>query len=450
MRPVVIGAGPAGLAAAWALARAGQRPLVLEASDRLGGLAGSFDLDGFRADYGPHRLHRVASPEVKELYALALGDSLRERDRSGLVHVGERRLPFPLSLGGLVRGLGFTGALRHGLSALAARFRPPAGDDYAGEAARRLGRHAAALVYEPAARKVWGVEPEALDAALAAARVQKSGPVAVLRAALERKDRGARRFFYPEQGCGALAEGLAARIEAAGGELRRNARVDGLVIEGGVVRAVVVDGAPIETDRVIATAPLTSLCSWAGVPETSDGLTYRALTLLYLVLEQDRASAHDVHYFTDARIPANRLFEMKGFTGGEGPAGRTLIGFDIPCTEGDSVWTASPDELVEKMRPALDRAGLDRAPIASAAVHRVAKAYPIYRKGYAAHRDRALDALSSVDGLYPVGRHALFVHDNVHHACEAGLAAGRSAAVRKSAREWRSEQAPFLHARIED
>jgi len=51
----VLGAGPAGLACAWELASRGARVVVLEASQRVGGLAATTERDGFRFDQGGHR-----------------------------------------------------------------------------------------------------------------------------------------------------------------------------------------------------------------------------------------------------------------------------------------------------------------------------------------------------------------------------------------------------------
>ncbi|MGZ3461427.1 MAG: protoporphyrinogen/coproporphyrinogen oxidase, partial [Archangium sp.] len=281
--------------------------------------------------------------------------------------------------------------------------------------------------------------------------VQKGGPLAVVRAALGRGGSSAgRRYFYPRGGFGALAEGLAEGLRRAGGEVRCGAAAEGLVLERGRVRAVVVEGRELPAESVVATVPLPLLCAWTGHSDAAEGLGYRALTLLYLLLARNRGTPQDVHYFADEHLPANRLFEARNFSGAEGPEGRTVVGFDLPCAVDDAIWRASPEELTQRVRPALERTGLGETEILGARVRRMAAAYPLYRKGFDAVRERALNTLSEIGGLYPVGRSALFVHDNVHHACAAGLEVGRLVADGVSSQVWRDRQKPFLETQIED
>ena len=248
---------------------------------------------------------------------------------------------------------------------------------------------------------------------------------------------------------GSLAEGLAGHLRRAGGEVRCGAEAEGLVLERGRVRAVLVGGEALPAEAVVATVPLPRLCGWVGRPEAAEGLGYRALTLLYLLLARERGTPQDVHYFADEHLPANRLFEARNFSG-RGPAGRTVVGFDMPCAVGDALWEDTPEGLTRRVRPALERTGLGDAEVLEARVRRVAAAYPLYRKGFAGARARALDALSEVEGLYPLGRGGLFVHDNVHHACASGLALGRWVSEGVGARGWRERQKPYLDTRIED
>jgi cation diffusion facilitator CzcD-associated flavoprotein CzcO len=57
-RVAILGAGPAGVGAAWQLVRARKADaIVVEQRDDVGGNAGNFELYGIPVDYGSHRLH---------------------------------------------------------------------------------------------------------------------------------------------------------------------------------------------------------------------------------------------------------------------------------------------------------------------------------------------------------------------------------------------------------
>ncbi len=105
-RPLILGAGPAGLTAAYALAKAGRAPIVLEAAPQVGGLARTEVRDGFRFDLGGHRFF-TKSREVERLWHEVLGDELLAHARGCRASTTDGRfLDYPLNGRDVVRKLG--------------------------------------------------------------------------------------------------------------------------------------------------------------------------------------------------------------------------------------------------------------------------------------------------------------------------------------------------------
>ena len=136
---VVIGAGPAGLMAAWHAARSGRSVVVLEREERVGGLAGSVEVAGLRVDHGSHRLHPSTPPGLLAEIRTLLGDDLQVRPRHGRIRLAERWLGYPLWPLDLVRALPRPVAVRAALDAVTGPLRR-GGDDFA--SAVRAGRGA--------------------------------------------------------------------------------------------------------------------------------------------------------------------------------------------------------------------------------------------------------------------------------------------------------------------
>src|SRR5437763_16742089 len=87
---VIAGAGPAGLTAALELVRRGRTPLVLEATDAIGGISQTVERDGWRFDIGGHRFFTKV-PRVDSWWHEGRGDDeCRGRPRmSRVFHKGQ-------------------------------------------------------------------------------------------------------------------------------------------------------------------------------------------------------------------------------------------------------------------------------------------------------------------------------------------------------------------------
>src|SRR5690606_38428847 len=257
----VIGAGPAGLAAAWRAAAAGHEVRVLERAAHVGGLSSSFEVTGLRVDHGSHRLHPATPPPILAALRGLLGDDLQTRPRHGRIRLLDRWLAFPLRTGDLLRRTPRPFAARAALDAATAPWRRPRADTVAEVVRAGLGPAVLDAFYGPYARKLWDSDPADLAGELARRRVSASSPTDIVR----RLARGARPegrlFLYPRRGFGAIAEAVATAAVDAGAEVRLRCGVTGLRRrrDGGGWTLSLDGGGGLDAAQVWSTAPLPVL-----------------------------------------------------------------------------------------------------------------------------------------------------------------------------------------------
>ncbi|MFL5794365.1 MAG: FAD-dependent oxidoreductase, partial [Actinomycetota bacterium] len=154
---VVLGAGPAGVGAAYRTARAGHRVVVLERAPGPGGAAASFEVDGIRVDHGSHRLHPAIQPRILDDLRGLLGDELQRRPRNGRIFLEGRWIRFPLRPADLARRLPPSFAAGAVADAATAWARRPRADTFAETLRAGLGPTMCQRFYFPYARKLWGL-----------------------------------------------------------------------------------------------------------------------------------------------------------------------------------------------------------------------------------------------------------------------------------------------------
>ncbi|MDP6352073.1 MAG: FAD-dependent oxidoreductase [Alphaproteobacteria bacterium] len=434
---VILGAGPAGLGAAYRLRQAGTAAAtVIERGATVGGNAASFPLAGMQVDYGSHRLHPQCDPAVLGDLRSLLGADLIERPRHGRIRLRGRWIGFPLAPLDLLLHLPPGSAAGAAWDMVRAPLLGPAPeqDSFATVLERGLGRTICRDFYFPYARKIWGVAPEQLSPVQARRRVAASSSARLIAKVLSAVPglggKAAGRFFYPRHGFGQICARLRDAAVAAGAEVLTGTEVTAVSHRDGAVTGITAGGHALDADHVWSTIPITTLARLMTPPAPADlrqaagRLSYRAMILVYLVVATPRFTEFDAHYFPEAAIAISRLSEPKNYGLASEPAARTVLCAELPCAVDSEVWRMSDEDLGALVLDALAGAGIPvRAPVEAVISRRLAQGYPIYERGFE-HAFDALDQwLGGFDRLLTFGRQGLFAHDNTHHALAMAYAA---------------------------
>jgi len=461
---VVLGAGPAGLAAAWRAARRGFSVTVLERADAVGGMAASFDVAGVRVDHGSHRLHPATPPRLLADLAELLGDDLQTRPRNGRLRLDDTWVGYPLQAGELVRAMPSRMVAAIARDAVTGPLRRPKADTYEEQVKAGLGPTVYDAVHGPFAHKLWGLPGSRLAGEQARRRVSGNSAWKVAgrllrRGRTSRRSAQGRVFHYPRRGFGQITERLADAAVTAGADIRLGAEVDHIAPTYEDVSVHTRRGEQVDSGIAFSTLPLPLLgrLTAPGPPlqaiESAAGLRFRAMVLVYVVHTDGRWTDYDAHYLPVPNTPVSRISEPANYReSDDDPADRSVLCAEIPCTLGDEVWTASPDRLADLVEEALARNGLPPVRRGGVEVRRLPKVYPVYDLGYE-ERLRGIDSwVSSVPKIVTFGRLGLFAHDNSHHAMAEAYEAVDALGLdgRFDLARWRVRRAEFAEHVVED
>ena len=92
---VIIGAGPAGLTAAYALSKHGVPAVVVESDNAIGGLSRTINYKGYLFDVGGHRFFSKWD-EVNQIWEEILGNTFLKRPRLSRIYYRKKFFYYPL------------------------------------------------------------------------------------------------------------------------------------------------------------------------------------------------------------------------------------------------------------------------------------------------------------------------------------------------------------------
>ena len=438
---VIVGAGPAGLTAAYELAKAGRPATVLEADDVVGGISRTVEREGWRFDIGGHRFFTKVGPVERLWHEILPEEHFLVRPRLSRIFYDGKFYDYPIRPLNALRNLGVAEAVRCVASYLWARVHPPADrstlEGYiVANYGWRLYRH----FFKTYNEKVWGVPASELSADWGAQRIKGMSLFQAvwepLRARLvgRRPDKTRQvtslieEFRYPRHGPGMMWEHCRDLVEALGVPVHLSSPV--VAVERGPAGAVAVVHEQAGrrertvTPHVISSMPLSALVRAFDPPAPDEVLRaaaelhYRDFLTVALVVPRWRAFPDNWIYVHHPGVRVGRIQNFGSWSSDMVRPGTTCLGLEYFVFEGDDLWQSPDDDLVALAAKELAAIGLaDPADVERGFVVRMPKAYPVYDETYQASVEAIRRWLAAeVPNVHPVGRNGMHKYNNQDHS----------------------------------
>ena len=446
-KPIVImGAGPAGLTAAWELTKAGKEVVVWEADPSyVGGISRTVQAEGFRFDIGGHRFFSK-SEEVNEVWRQIMPDDFIDCPRLSRIYYRNKFFNYPLDAMNAFKNLGPVESVRILLSYLEAKVKPIKPETtFAQWVTNRFGERLFLMFFKAYTEKVWGLSCDEISADRAAQRIMGLSLIdAVLSAFKGRKAKPTaktliRNFFYPRLGPGQMWETAAEKIIAAGNKVLLDRKVQTIHWdETGVTHITGTNqmGEFFQQEGVhfICSIPLQELMLSLDPPPPKEvvaaakRLRYRDFITVCLVVNKANVFPDTWIYIHDPSVKVGRVQNYKNWSAAMVPDPKlTSLGMEYFCFEHDGLWSSTDYDLAQlAIREAVQIGLIEDSEVQDAFVVRMPKAYPIYDRNYQENVKTIREWVCLFANLQPVGRNGMHHYNNQDHSMMTAMLAARN------------------------
>lgn len=438
----IIGAGPAGLTAAYLLTKKGFSVTVIEKDPvYVGGISRTVELDGYRFDIGGHRFFSK-SKEVVDLWNEILPDDFIQRPRMSRIYYEGKFYSYPLRAFEALWNLGVWRSTLCMASFAKAKLFPNRNvRSFQDWTVNAFGHKLFSIFFKTYTEKVWGMPCDEMSADWAAQRIKGLSLWGAVVDGLKRSlglnkkpnDGMATKtlletFRYPRLGPGMMWEAARDRVIEGGNQILMAHSLKQLAQDQGTQRwRVVADGPDgdviINAAHVISSAPMRELAARIHpLPETlpeAMELKYRDFLTVALMIKSEDLFPDNWIYIHDSKVQVGRIQNFRSWSPEMVPdESVACVGLEYFCFEGDGLWASADTDLIDLAKKEMAILGLcNPDDVVGGAVVRQEKAYPVYDDAYADHVLAMRTELEAVaPTLHLVGRNGMHRYNNQDHA----------------------------------
>ena len=441
---IVIGAGPAGLAAGYELTKQGVAPTLFEMDAQVGGISKTIRYKDNYFDLGGHRFF-TKFHDVNLVWHEVLGDRFLKRPRLSRIYYNNRFFNYPLTAMNALLGVGIVDTTKILCSYMCARMFPASTENTFEEwVSNRFGKRLFSIFFKTYTEKVWGIPCSEIQAEWAAQRIKGlSLYSAVMNALFKPRNNKITtlidQFDYPEFGPGMMYDEMRSKIEQMSGIVKTQHRVTRVFHTNGKVTSVETVDAAGKTENLpgtdfLSSLPLTELVQILdpappdSVLDASHYLKYRSLVTVDIVVNQLELFPDNWIYIHSPEVKLGRIQNFKNWSPSMvGDPSTTTLGLEYFCTEGDEFWNMADQDMFNMAAEEVSKIQIcKREKIGDYVIVRVPKAYPVYDMDYPKHLKTIRDYLDGIQNLQPIGRYGMFKYNNMDHSILTGLMAAKN------------------------
>ena len=429
----VIGAGPAGVTAAYELSKEKFSVELYEASGSVGGMAKTIDLWDQKVDIGPHRFFS-SDPRVNKIWLEVTKKDYKMVNRLTRIYYNRRFFFYPLKVFNVLANMGIISATLCILSYLKIRLFPLKTEhNFTNWVTNRFGKRLFSIFFKTYTEKLWGISCDILDSDFAAQRIKKlSLYEAVKNAILGGKGNKHKtlvdQFAYPIEGTGMVYQRMANTILENGNTIRLNTAVKKLKIENNTVIGIELENGNLQSyDHVISSMPMTLLVSRIdNLPENvkvaNSKLKFRNTIIVYVQIDGENLFPDQWLYVHSSEVLTGRITNFHNWVPSINKGKKeTILALEYWCYDEDALWKETDSQLIARAFEEVKLTNLNKNnPIKNGFVYKIPRCYPVYETGYKENLDIVQNYLKTIKNLDVIGRYGSFKYNNQDHSILMG------------------------------